>query len=306
MSKREAPAMKLTIENGRLVPASAWDQERLLTYRNHSTINAYITQDKMRKRERQYWAILDLVIKTCGVAQRTSEDLHDHIKLKLGFVNAKFDDNGKLKVTLKSTKLMEDQEYEGFFKEAMGFLFDMTGVDPMTLKKESADVGEDESEPSDAAPPSSDVGRDAANPSAAVAATNLPETANENGPETGAATSIVSEAIVQGGIPVGANASHSGVTSPGGENPAPYPTLPLVDRQAEHECIAKMMATALDKTITPKEAAEILADGADMWLGLFTDDRKPFVTAVFQTCKKVLRNELPADKAKEYLKGLAA
>lgn len=75
---------------------------------------------------------------------------------------------------------------------------------------------------------------------------------------------------------------------------------------AELECIRKLLSVVADAALAPKERAEILAESADIWLGTLGPERKDFVTAVFTTSKKVLRGELPADKAKIYLEGLAA
>jgi hypothetical protein len=272
MSKREAPALKLTVEDGRLVPASAWDQERLLSYRNRSTVNAYVTQDKPRWMERKYWAILDRVITTCGVKQRTAEDLHDHIKLKLGFVNAKFDDSGKLKVTLKSTKLMEDPEYEGFFKEAMGYLFDVTGVDPLTLKKEAADVGEDEQET-----PAAQVEGDG---SGAVVAPSDPA-ADPSDPVGGPAPVDETEAREE---PVASSAGD-------------ITTL-------KRECISKFLAAATDPTIpSAKDRQETVIFAKEAWKQSLPTDLD-FVKACTDTANKVVKGELSAPVARHYLEGL--
>ncbi|MER9355506.1 hypothetical protein NKI61_19750, partial [Mesorhizobium sp. M0514] len=153
----EAPAFRMIVENGHLVPAAAWEQERLSTYRNRSTVNVQITQVKNRKLERKYWSILHQVIKNCPVKQRTAEDLHKAIRLKLGIVDAFFTVDGKLRVDLKSTTGMDDPEYTAFYEEAMVLLQDITGVNPETLSAESADVGEDEiQDPSGAVAPSLD------------------------------------------------------------------------------------------------------------------------------------------------------
>ena len=242
-----------------------------MTYRNRSTVNAYITQDKPRKLERQYWAILDRVITTCGVKQRTAEDLHDHIKLKLGFVNAKFDDNGKLKVTLKSAKLMEDPEYEGFFKEAMDYLFDLTGVDPMTLKKEAADVGEDEQEPQSGAPTSEGSDGDAPRP---------------NTPDVAAAPIEPAAADQEGG-------DNPGEAAP----PSDLSTL-------KRECIDKFLAAATDPSVPDaKDRQETVVFAKESWKQSLPTE-PDFVRACFETSRKVVRGELKEAAARKYLEGL--
>ncbi len=157
MGKHESPALRMRVEKGRLVPAAAWDQERLASYQNGSLVNVHVTQQKNRKLERKYWAILHDVVERCPVKQRTAEDLHKALRLRLGVVDAFFTMDGKLKVDLKSTSGMEEPEYRAYFDDAMAELEKATGVDPLTLYNESADVGEDEPS-SPAVPPVDDAG----------------------------------------------------------------------------------------------------------------------------------------------------
>jgi hypothetical protein len=144
--KHEAPPLRMKVLNGTLLPTSAWDQERIDTYRNGSILNVHITQEKNRKLERKYWAILGEVIKSCPVKQRDKEALHKAIRLKLGVVDAYFTFSGQLKVEVKSTSTMDDPEYQRFYEDAMALLHEETGVDPEQLAANSPDVGEDEQE----------------------------------------------------------------------------------------------------------------------------------------------------------------
>jgi hypothetical protein len=158
--KHEAPALRMRVEQGQLVPTSAWDAERVDSYRNGSIVHAHITQEKNRKLERKYWAILGEVIKSCPVRQRDKEALHKAIRLKLGVVDAYFTFGGVLKVEVKSTSTMDDPEYQRFYEDAMALLHQETGVDPEQLSANSPDVGEDEHEPSEATSPAEDAGSD--------------------------------------------------------------------------------------------------------------------------------------------------
>ena len=182
MTKHEAPALKMQIENGRLVPVAQWDQERIMSYRNGSVVSVRVTQEKNRKLERKYWAILHEVVDKCGIRQRTAEDLHKAIRLKLGVVDAYWTLDGKLRVDVKSTVGMEEPEYRQFFEDAMALLHKETGIDPLTLQSESADVG-DEDNPQSSELPSSDEGSGEAAPSPSTAA-DLPP-ADEAGMEEG-------------------------------------------------------------------------------------------------------------------------
>lgn len=186
--KHETPSFRMIVQDGHLVPAAAWDQERLSTYRNRSTVNVHITQQKNRKLERKYWSILGRVVAQCPVHQRTAEDLHKAIRLKLGIVDAYWTIDGRLRVEVKSTSTMEDQEYTAFYEEAMALLEDITGVNPETLSAESADVGEDEDPETPVAPHAAGEGSDG-DPQATPPATHVvaaePSLSPESGEEAG-------------------------------------------------------------------------------------------------------------------------
>jgi hypothetical protein len=181
----------MLIENGRLVPVAQWDQERVMSYRNGSVVNVRVTQEKNRKLERKYWAILHEVVDKCGIRQRTAEDLHKAIRLKLGVVDAYWTLDGKLRVDVKSTVGMEEPEYRQFFEDAMALLHKETGIDPLTLQSEAADVGEDDDSQSSDTPSPSDEGSDGAmSPGHTVAADHSPddESGKEEGENTGQVT----------------------------------------------------------------------------------------------------------------------
>jgi hypothetical protein len=189
VSKAEqSPPFKMQVDGLKLVPAAAWDAERLSTYRNGSTVNVVITQEKAGWRQRKYWAILNAVVKTCPVRQRRAEDLHKAIRLKLGIVDSFTTFGGATKVELRSTTSMGEQEFEAFYHEAMDLLRAETGVDVETLNKESADVGPDEQEPSESSPPpeEADAGSGTSSPPPGETAPDLSAAADlkEDGAET--------------------------------------------------------------------------------------------------------------------------
>ncbi|MCV0371625.1 hypothetical protein [Filomicrobium sp.] len=184
MPKSEAPPLRLILDKGRLVPASAWDAERLATYRNGSTVSARITQEKNRKLERKYWSILTRVVDTCAVKQRTSEELHRAIKWELDMVEGFSTIDGHLRVEVKSTAGMEEPGYSQFFEDAMCLLREKLDIDPETLGAEAADVGEDDdtehSSPAES-PTGDGIGALVATNSDRSAADNSPATADEAG-----------------------------------------------------------------------------------------------------------------------------
>jgi hypothetical protein len=271
MSKHESPPFRMRIEKGRLVPVSAWDQERLATFRNGSELTVQLTQQKNRKLERKYWAILHEVIKNCPVKQRTAEDLHKAIRLKLGVVDAYFTVEGKLRVDVKSTTGMDDPEYQRFFDDAMALVHEITGVDPETLSRETADVGEDEQEPSSELPSSYDEGSGAT-------------------------------------VPIGAAADPS--ASPGDEEAGDIEAREEPDASPASEpirtpadCLNAFLRTATDQDISVGERRDILEQSKEWWKSALPD-HLDFVKACLTTADKVAKGELGSSAARKYLEGL--
>lgn len=165
MAKGDTPPFQMDVVDGKLVPASAWDAERLSTYRPNldargnllaPRVSVVITQEVASWARRRYWAILGVIVKTCKLPPRvrTAQDLHDAVRKQMGFVDSHSSDGKTLTVKLKSTSKLDDQQFEAFADEAYAELSEMTGVDVMTLSKEAPDVGRDETEqPEDQAPP---------------------------------------------------------------------------------------------------------------------------------------------------------
>jgi hypothetical protein len=48
MGKHESPPFRMTVENGRLVPATAYDQERLETYRRGTPVRVRFVEERDR------------------------------------------------------------------------------------------------------------------------------------------------------------------------------------------------------------------------------------------------------------------
>lgn len=87
MSKHEFPPFNMIIENGRLVPATPYDQERLDSFRRGTKVRVRFTEEKDRILVRKWWAILGLVVKQCPVPWKTKEEASEAVKLALGIVN---------------------------------------------------------------------------------------------------------------------------------------------------------------------------------------------------------------------------
>ncbi|TIN80745.1 hypothetical protein [Mesorhizobium sp.] len=162
MGKHESPPLKMTIEGGKLVPATAYDAERLDSYRRGTKVNVVMVRDGGRVMERKWFAVLGLVVKQCNVPWQNKEQASEAVKLALGIVNLTKTVGGDFMAYPKSLTELTDPELDEAVRDMMDLIHRMTGIDPATLKKEIADVGEDEHEPSEVVAPSSDAGSEEA------------------------------------------------------------------------------------------------------------------------------------------------
>lgn len=148
MGKHDAPLFKMLIEGGRLVPATAFDAERLDSYRRGTRVNVRFTEEKDRVLVRKWWAVLGLVVKQCDVPWANKEQASEAIKLALGIVNLTKTVGGKFMQYPKSLTELDDPELQEAVDQMMALIERMTGIDPDTLRKEAADVGADDHEAS--------------------------------------------------------------------------------------------------------------------------------------------------------------
>lgn len=152
MGKHEAPAFRMVIEGGRLVPATAYDAERLDTYRRGTKVFVRFTEEKDRVLVRKWWAIIGKAVKECSTPWKTRDEASEAIKLALGIVNLTKTVGGDWLQYPKSLTELTDPELTEAVEQMVEIIHHVTGVDPDTWRKEIAHVGEDE--PSDAIPPS--------------------------------------------------------------------------------------------------------------------------------------------------------
>jgi len=189
MAKTESPPFRMVVEKGpRLVPATAADAERLDTWRIGSKVNVSFVRDGSRPMERKWFAILGLVVDQCDVPWTTKEAASEAVKLALGIVNYGKTVGGQFMLWPKSLTELSDPELDDAVRDMMDLIHKMTGVDPETLRKESADVGDDEDDYEPSAPPADDdaAASDSA-PQAQDAAAN-PSAADTGGDEEAGAT----------------------------------------------------------------------------------------------------------------------
>ena len=135
----------MIVEKGpRLVPATAADAERLETWRIGTRVNVAFLRNGSRVMERKWWAVLGLVVDRCNVPWTTKEQASEAIKLALDIVHMTKTVGGAWMLYPKSLTELTEAELDDAVVRMMDLITKMTGVDPETLRKESADVGPDE------------------------------------------------------------------------------------------------------------------------------------------------------------------
>ena len=280
-SKSDAPALRLVVERGpKLAPASAFDAERLDTFKLGRVLRLAPVEEADRKDIRRWWAILNRAVKDTKTPWRTATQASEAIKLALGIVEYGKTVGGSFMQWPRSLKELDDDELAEAVRDMAALLHKMTGVDPLEWSKEAADVGRDETEqPEDQAPPpasgsgSSEAGTE---PSPATADQSAGAADQEEGSDTGAT----------------------------GDEPSSDPRDPKVILNLKAEAVAKFLEVATNKDVPdPKDRRGVLEQAKNAWKREMPQ-HLDFVKACFVTADKVIKGEMPADKAREYLAGL--
>ncbi|WP_024586054.1 hypothetical protein [Aliihoeflea sp. 2WW] len=267
MGKHDAPLFKMLIEGGRLVPATAFDAERLDSYRRGTRVNVRLTEEKDRVLVRKWWAVLGLVVKQCDVPWTNKEQASEAIKLALGIVNLTKTVGGKFMQYPKSLTELDDPELQEAVDQMMALIERMTGIDPDTLRKEAADVGADEHEISSDAPSSDENG------------------SGDPAPQNAAAGESSSQESGQS-------------EEAGGDNaPALEPADP-VTTELMRECVDNMLRAATEDEKAKREERTSAAYTA--WLKELPA-HEAFVKRVFETCCRLLEDPSNVDTARKYL-----
>lgn len=314
MAKGDSPPFLMKVDGGRLAPATAWEAERLASYRNGSTVNVVITQEAASWRRRKYWAVLGKVVETCPVKPRTAQDLHDAIRREIGFVDAFHSDGKSLRVTLRSTSKLDEPAFDAFYREAMEVLTEWTGLDAETLGKEAADVGHDEHEQSGAQPHApSDSGSGDEAQAAAPDQSEIGSPPGERIPSGGDEPMEASPSISDREVGEVSTESAAADLQEGGEQPGPAgddappsgdPRGHAVILSLKAEAVEKFLAVATDpKVPDPHERRGVLAKTKDAWKKEMPGHPE-FVRTCTTVADKVIKGVMPIAEAREYLSGL--
>ena len=143
-SKSDFPPLRMKVERGHLVPAGPFEAERLESYRPGAIVMVNFTTEKVRPNIKKWWAILGLVMKQCQTPWKTKDEASEAIKLSLGIVSYGKSVHGNFMQWPKSLSDLDEPDLEEAVENMIVLLSRITGVDVSTLKKEAANVGEDE------------------------------------------------------------------------------------------------------------------------------------------------------------------
>lgn len=290
MNKHLPPPLKMKVERGRLVPATQYDSERLDSYRVGSTVNVRFTADRVRPLERKYRAILGKVVKECETPWSNAEAAHQAIKLACGIVNYGKTAGNDFFQWPRSLVDLDDKEMEEFFESAMGVIQDITGIDPETLKRESANVGDEDehidpltgeitnTNPGDQSPPDQP-----ADDATAQTAALSQEPSKDSSPDDGSNE----ESAVISPTP-GAAAGSSSLL--------PEDTMSNVDRSQLIDCFAKLMAIPLNDELDGPAKRRTLASAKDDWKSILPAHLHPQLASMFYSVDGVIKGH-DRDKA---------
>jgi hypothetical protein len=332
--KSEQPTFTMRVRPNALVPADAYGEERLDTYRHDSLVEVTMRQDKSPKLLKKYWAILALAVRDCKTPWKRADEANRALKRAFGIMRTGHLTDGREIEEVGSLTQLEGPDFELFFEGAMALLYRITGVDPDTLWKESAGPALEVEYESSAAAPSlpADEG-DGSSPaplnpprpsSPAVAASqSAPQTSRGADGGSGAGTRDPTPAAPPRPTPAPQRRidPSTKLNEPGRELPpiqrhenivgsieADERALlaaaqPMNTRELKQEAIQKVLDLALDEALTAQERTEELAKNREIWVAKMPGHPE-FIKTVFETAAKVMRKELPRPAAQKYLFGL--
>lgn len=184
----DGPKITVRVEQGHLLPVSAYDAELLGQWRNGAVVEIMPTRPIQRPMERRYFAMLNKLLKEADTPWTNTETAHEAIKLASGFVTSYKKKNGQWGAHPRSITTFTDAELNEFFEIFCGIVSQRFGIDPETLRKESSDIRTESSEPEapygvglDDAPGTSPIPAGVGKPSPGVV------TPTPDGPEAGGA-----------------------------------------------------------------------------------------------------------------------
>lgn len=271
----------MTVQANALVPADAFTEEALAQLALGSGVDVRVARERnewRRREENRLYAILDLVLKQCRTPWKEKSEAVDALKVALSVVDYGASTTGKPARYPKPSAEIDDVEFGEFFGGAMSLLTQITGVDPLTLRKDE---------------PADETGAQAQEPKSEVA--NLPSdeggTVQQQQPESIPSSEAADAGRQVAGAPDAAN--QGAPATPDG-------------KATRYEMVKKLMALADDsEAMSAAERDEEISKAMPNWIAALPGHDN-FVALVERTARKVVNGQLNAGSAKAYLMAMAS
>lgn len=132
--RKETFELVLTKQHGRLVPATAMDQEMIDAFPEGKTVKGVPDDTRGHDQLGFYWLVLKHVVDATG-RWPTREHLHDAVKRALGYMHVATTLTGQPYIAVDSISLndMTDDQRATFMKQAFEEIGNAIGADPTTL-----------------------------------------------------------------------------------------------------------------------------------------------------------------------------
>ena len=302
---KDTPSYLMIVQRGRLVPAGPIDEERLMTYQDGTEVECVWKSVKNGKLIRKLYVVTDKAVKQCPTPWATADEAVQAMKDALGIVEFGPNVRGTSMRYLRSLNDLEEPELEEFLEGCWLILQKVTGVDPLTLRKEAGDTISRDSASPDPSPEQAEqiaVEEDGGGveaglvcpiPDAAPAADSSPENPDEidaqagegqwprdESPDAGAATEVETDDAP----PPNVSAS----------NPSPDDPVAL-----RAEMVSKLFRLA-SEPLTVQDRLEALDSARPGW-----EERLPgnptLVRQMFETVAKVIKGQLAQDAARKFV-----
>jgi hypothetical protein len=265
----------MIVETGpRLAPASAFDAERLDTFKIGRVMRFRPVDEADRKDVRQWWACINRALKVSKTPWQNAQQASEAITLALGIVNLGKTVGGQWMQFPKSLNDLDEAELADAVRDMKDLLHKITGVDPDDWHRETADVGEDEQEPSESSPPPEETDAGSGTSSHPPGET-APDHSASGGP------------VVDGAEP--------------DEDEAPSTDAAKVRLFMMAECVDNFLRDATSMPSADRQAKVNKLKG--VWNRELPNDLR-FVGLCHRTAEKLIENPSNKPKAEEYLKGL--
>jgi len=145
MTKRtrdKPPPPIVRLGGGRLSPVTAWDAELLDRFASGTEFDLVARTKRSNPHHRMYWAQLGQIVKATE-SYPTSKNMHDWVKIELGYTTPVCNPNGKVIAVIPDSTAFDEMDqatFNGFYERfvelvarEMDINVGAIGTDPLTL-----------------------------------------------------------------------------------------------------------------------------------------------------------------------------